>query len=188
MDYHFQKIHIFIKIFTKKMKRIFLIGYMGVGKTTIGKELAEKLNLPFVDTDLFIEDRCRKKITDIFVEKGEKNFREIEKKNLQEIIHRWENIIVSTGGGIPCFSNNMKLMNASGITIYLKIATELLIERLINMKSVRPLIKDKSPEEIKCFVADNLVEREPFYNQASIIFPINKLTMDDIIKSLMLKI
>jgi len=170
------------------MKRIFLIGYMGVGKTTIGKNLAEKLNMPFIDTDLFIENRYRGKITDIFVEEGEEKFRRIEQKILQEIIHRWGNVVVSTGGGTPCFFHNMKLMNTSGITVYLKISTELLIERLINMKCVRPLIKDKSPEEIKCFVADNLVKREPFYSQASIIFSINKLTMDEIITKLILKI
>ncbi|BAG83462.1 shikimate kinase [Candidatus Azobacteroides pseudotrichonymphae] len=170
------------------MRRIFLIGYMGAGKTTIGKILAEKLNLSFIDTDFFIKNRYKKEITDIFAGEGEEKFRRIEQKILQEIIQKWENIVISTGGGTPCFFHNMELMNASGTTVYLKATIELLTERLINMKCARPLIKDKSPEEIKYFVINNLVKRELFYNQASIVFFIKKMTMNDIIENLMPKI
>jgi shikimate kinase len=94
------------------MKPFFLIGYMGSGKTTLGKQLAKKLNLQFVDMDLFIENRYHKSISEIFKEKGEDGFREIERRTLQEIAG-FENVIISTGGGLPCFFDNMDLMNKS---------------------------------------------------------------------------
>jgi shikimate kinase len=150
-------------------QKIFLIGYMGSGKTTIGKLLAKKMNLQFVDIDLFIENRYRKSITAIFAEKGEAGFREIERRTLQEIAG-FENIVISTGGGLPCFFDNMDVMNAVGTTIYLKTNVKELVSRLITGKQKRPLIKDKSAAELYEFVDQNLQKREPFYNKAAIIF------------------
>lgn len=170
------------------MKKIFLTGYMGVGKTTIGNNLAKKLNFPFIDIDLLIEEYYKKKIANIFIEKGEKEFRKIEQKTLKKIIQWEKNLVVATGGGTPCFFQNMALMNISGITIYLKIAIELLIERLIKIKYGRPLIRNKNIEEIKCFVNDNFVKRESFYKKASIICSIDKMTINDITKYLIQKI
>ncbi|MDR2520453.1 MAG: shikimate kinase [Bacteroidales bacterium OttesenSCG-928-I14] len=169
-------------------KKIFLTGYMCVGKTTIGNNLARKLNLPFVDTDLLIENYYQKKIIDIFEEKGEKEFRKIEQNTLQKIAKHKKNMVISTGGGTPCFFQNMELMNISGITVYLKISTKLLTERLINKKHIRPLIKNKNSEEIECFVSNNLLERELFYNQASVICHVDKMTDNDIVKYLVQKI
>ena len=100
------------------MQNIFLIGYMGVGKTTIGKQIAQGLGREFVDMDLFIENRYHKAVSGIFAEKGEDFFREIEHRILQEVA-QFENTVIATGGGTPCFFDNMDLMNRTGITVYL---------------------------------------------------------------------
>jgi len=153
--------------------KLFLIGYMGAGKTTVGKLLAEKLNCTFIDFDCFIENRYRQTIVQIFEEKGEAGFREIERRILTEICS-YENVVVSTGGGLPCFYDNMELLNQTGITIYLKEDVEELIKRLSSNKQNRPLIKDKDPEELFDYVKTNLELREPFYNRAKIIFNAKK--------------
>ncbi|MDR0768309.1 MAG: shikimate kinase [Dysgonamonadaceae bacterium] len=155
-------------------QKIFLIGYMGSGKTTVGKQLAKKLNLQFIDMDLFIENRYRKRISDIFEEKGEATFRELERKILLEI-KDFENVVISTGGGLPCFFDNMDIMNQSGTTVYLKASVEKLTERLKTGKQKRPLIKDKDSEEMKNFIAANLAMREEFYNKATFIVESNDL-------------
>ena len=162
------------------MQKIFLIGYMGSGKTTVGKLLAKKMNLPFIDLDLFIENRYRKSVGEIFAEKGEANFREIERKALQEV-SQFENLVISTGGGAPCFFDNMNIMNEAGTCIYLKVGIEELAKRLNCGKGKRPLIKDKNPEELKEFISVNLEKREPFYNQATYIYDAEQLmTKEDV--------
>ena len=144
---------------------------MGTGKTTVGTLLANKLNWSFIDIDCFIENRYHKTITSIFEEKGETGFREIEHRTLQEI-SGFEKVVISTGGGLPCFFDNMDLMNQSGITIYLKSSVDELTNRLNFDKQKRPLIKDKSPEELRDFVETNLIKREQFYSRAKIVFDI----------------
>lgn len=156
------------------MTRIFLIGYMGVGKTTAGRELAKLLNLEFVDLDHFIQNRYNKTIGQLFEEFGEDGFREIENKVLKEVA-QFENVVISTGGGAPCFYDNMEVMNHAGITVYMKASPELLSERLNLCKEKRPLIKDKSEEELLLFVTNNLNHREVHYSQAQIIFEANEL-------------
>ena len=156
------------------MTRIFLIGYMGVGKTTAGRELAKLLNLEFVDLDHFIQNRYNKTIGQLFEEFGEDGFREIENKVLKEVA-QFENVVISTGGGAPCFYDNMEVMNHAGITVYMKASPELLSERLNLCKEKRPLIKDKSEEELLLFVTNNLNLREVHYSQAQIIFEANEL-------------
>jgi shikimate kinase len=147
---------------------------MGSGKTTLGKRLAKKLNLQFLDVDLFIENRYHKTISSIFEEKGEDGFREIERRTLHEIAG-FENIVISTGGGLPCFFDNIDVMNKAGITIYLKVNPDELANRLNSRKSNRPLIKGKTPEELKDFIQINLKKREGFYNKASIIYAFDDL-------------
>lgn len=151
------------------MTRVFLIGYMGVGKTTVGKKLAKLLNKNFIDLDKFIESKYHKSIAELFAEKGENEFRQIEQKALVEVA-QIENVIISTGGGAPCFFNNMELMNQSGITVYIHAQPEELAARLRASKNVRPLIAEKSPEELIPFITNHLSERERFYNQAKIIY------------------
>ncbi|MCL1932281.1 MAG: shikimate kinase [Candidatus Azobacteroides sp.] len=147
---------------------LYLIGYMGTGKTSVGKLLAKKLNRSFTDIDGFIENRYRQTIAAIFEEKGESGFREIERRALLEI-SGFENIVVSTGGGLPCFFDNMDLMNRTGITIYLRASVNDLVYRLNFNKQKRPLIKGKSPEELRDFVEESLKKRESFYNRAGFI-------------------
>lgn len=156
------------------MIRIFLIGYMGVGKTTTGRELAKALNLDFIDLDAFIQNRYNKSITDIFAEEGEVKFREIENKVLREVAE-FENVVISTGGGVPCFYDNMDIMNNAGITVYLKAKPELLAERLNLCKEKRPLIRDKNDRELFRFVKESLEKRDIFYNQAQIIYETDTL-------------
>ena len=152
------------------MPNIFLIGYMGAGKTTIGKQMAQRLGWQFVDMDLFIENRYHKEISNIFAEKGEVFFREIERSVLKEV-SQFENTVIATGGGTPCFFDNMERMNRTGITVYLKMQVSELVRRLFTCKQERPLIKDKSMEELAQFVTDSLSKREVWYNRAAIIFP-----------------
>lgn len=156
------------------MKRIFLIGYMGAGKTTAGRELARVLNLEFVDLDHFIQARYQKTVNELFQEVGESEFRNIERKILQEV-GDFENVVISTGGGTPCFFDNMEFMNDAGRTVYLKASPEALSARLNSCKEKRPLIKDKNEEELYTFVVESLCKREPFYSKAHTIFETEEL-------------
>jgi len=156
---------------TNDEMNLYLVGYMGAGKTTIGKLLAEKLNRPFTDVDVYIENRYYQSVAGIFEKKEEAGFRELERSALLEI-SEFENAIVSTGGGLPCFFDNMDLMNETGITIYLKTSVTDLLNRLHSNKQNRPLIKGKSMEELRNFIESSLKKREPFYNQAKIIIDV----------------
>lgn len=144
---------------------------MGAGKTAVGKLLAKKMNLAFIDVDAFIENRYRKSIAAIFEEKGEPGFREIERRTLAELIG-FENTVISTGGGLPCFFDNMDVMNKTGITVYLKVGVEELVRRLHSGKHKRPLIKDKSAEDLYEFVSRNLEKRADFYSKAAVVFDV----------------
>lgn len=153
------------------MKRIILIGYMGAGKTTIGKELAKDLGLPFYDLDWYIESRMRKKISEIFAERGEEGFRVIERNMLHEVAE-FENVVISCGGGTPCFFDNMEYMNENSDVIYLKATPEVLYDHLQMGKSVRPLIVNKSKEELLDFIKEQLAYREQFYLKANHILDV----------------
>ena len=127
------------------MTRIILIGYMGAGKTTLGKALAQELNLQFYDLDWYIEERYHKTIAQIFAERGEYGFREIERNMLHETAE-FENIVLSCGGGTPCFFDNMAYMNRQAKTVYLKATPEILTQHLRMSKTERPLLKGKNDE------------------------------------------
>ena len=145
--------------------RIYLIGYMGCGKSTLGKRLAKHLNLQFVDMDHYIEMRNHKTVPQIFAEEGEVEFRKKERKALEEL-SEFSNIVIATGGGAPCFFDNIDLMNNTGTTIYMNINPAILADRLIHSKTERPLIKGKSQEELTVFIDEMLTKRRPFYSQA----------------------
>lgn len=145
--------------------RIYLIGYMGCGKSTLGKRLANHLNLQFVDMDHYIEMRNHKTIPQIFAEEGEGEFREKERKALEEL-SAFNDVVIATGGGAPCFFDNIELMNNTGATIYMNIDPAILAHRLLNSKIERPLIKGKSEAELTVFIDETLKKRNPFYKQA----------------------
>lgn len=152
------------------MPTIFLIGYMGCGKSTLGAALAAVMNVPFIDLDDYIEEKYETKITEIFRTKGEATFRQIEQQALQEVAQM--NCIVACGGGTPCFANNMQLMNVAGITIWLTTSEQRIAARLClpQQKAKRPLIAQKTDQEILQFVSAQLAERTPFYSQAQLRF------------------
>lgn len=147
------------------MNRIILMGYMGSGKTTIGRALAKDLGMPFYDLDWYIESRMRKTVKQIFDERGEEGFRKIEHNMLHEVAE-FENIVLSCGGGTPCFFDNIDYLNRQGETVYLKCTPEVLYGHLKMGKTVRPLLLNKTPEEVRLFIIEQLKQREPFYSKA----------------------
>lgn len=163
---------------------IFLIGFMGVGKTTIGKKLAKKLSIPFLDLDYLIEKKFKISINDFFEKYGEPTFRKEETLMLEEVITGNQSAIVSVGGGLPCFNENMKRMNEAGTTCYLHRPAKELFQRLINSKAERPLLKDLNDEELLQFIEKKIEEREVYYNQAAIKFTRDQQEVNEMIKIL----
>ena len=151
------------------MKRIILIGYMGAGKTTLGKILARELNLEFIDLDWYIESRFRQSVSQLFATRGEDGFRQIERNMLHEVAE-FENVVISSGGGTPCFFENMEYMNSQATTVYLKATPETLRTHLKMGKQKRPLIAQKNDEELDAYIRESLIKREPYYTQAHLIF------------------
>ena len=147
---------------------------MGAGKTTVGKQLAKDLGLPFYDLDWYIESRMRKKISEIFAERGEEGFRQIEHNMLHEVAE-FEDVIISCGGGTPCFFDNMDYLNQQGDVVYLKATPETLYKHLMMAKVERPLLKGKSPEELIAYITEHLQERAPFYEKARHTLDVNVL-------------
>jgi shikimate kinase len=151
----------------------FLIGYMGSGKTTIGKHLAKKLNRQFLDLDDEIEKVTQKSIANIFASFGEDKFREIEKDVLRSLTLN-KKLIVATGGGTPAYHKNMQWMNENGSTIYLRLHPGILFHRLISEKNHRPLIADLHDLELFEFITENIKNRLLFYKEAKIIIDANQ--------------
>ncbi len=145
---------------------------MGAGKTTIGKPLAAALGLSFYDLDWYITMRYRRSVAEIFAERGEEGFRDLERRMLHEVAE-FEDVVVSCGGGTPCFYDNMEYMNSKAETVYLKASPEVLAAHLRMGKGVRPLLTGKSPEELEAYVSESLAERERFYCKAKHIFDVS---------------
>lgn len=160
--------------------KIFLVGYMLCGKSTVGKRLAKKLGYDFADTDKIIENKYRLSVERIFEKYGEQTFRLLEKEILEEV-KSLDNIVIATGGGLPCFGDNMKTLKQIGRTIYLKMSAKSIIARHKHSKRPRPLLKDKDDEQLLDFVSKNLEEREFFYQQADIIIRGESIDIAEII-------
>ena len=163
--------------------RIYLIGYMGSGKSTLGRELASRLNLSFLDMDQFIEMKYLKTVPDIFRDEGEKQFRNKEQVCLHEI-SSMKNVVVATGGGAPCFFDNMDLMNRTGCCVFLDVEPEVLAARLMKGDVVRPLIQGKQAEELVQIIEGMMLKRRPYYEKARYILSGNSITADDVINKI----
>lgn len=163
------------------MRRIIIIGYMGAGKTTVGRALAAELGIEFYDLDWYIESRMRKTVKQLFDEVGEEGFRKIEHNMLHEVAE-FENVVISCGGGTPCFFDNMAYMNQQGDTVYLKASPEILYKHLKMGKSVRPLLLNKTLEEVQVFITEQLANREPYYSRAKYTVNVNLMDNHDKIR------
>lgn len=156
------------------MQPIFLIGYMGSGKSTMGREVSRITGMQFIDLDTYIESRYRMSVRELFAQEGEDGFRLREQAMLHEV-GEFEDVIVACGGGTPCFFDNMEWMNSHGITVYLDATIERLHERLKRGRHKRPLIADKNDDELLNFIIRALEARMPHYSKATMRFAANKL-------------
>lgn len=156
--------------------KIILLGLPGSGKSTYGRLVASRLNFAFVDLDQVIETETGKKIREIFQEEGEGKFRDIESHYLEKVLNNVEGFVLATGGGTPCFNDNMDLINQHGVSVYLEVSLEEIFTRLLKDKGgKRPLFAGLDEGEIILKLKNLLAEREHFYNQAKI-----KLSGDDV--------
>ncbi|WP_313807198.1 shikimate kinase [Flavobacterium sp.] len=156
------------------MRKIILVGYMGSGKTTIGKLLSEKLQLPFFDLDDLIENETQNTISQIFAEQGEIKFRKIEHTVLNQFIDSNDEFVLSLGGGTPCYANNHLLLQRDDVfSVYLKTSISELVSRLQKEKKHRPIIANLSDSEIDEFIAKHLFDRSYFYNQSKTIVSVD---------------
>ncbi|MBO4724303.1 MAG: shikimate kinase [Bacteroidaceae bacterium] len=160
------------------MIRVFLMGFMGAGKTTLGKALAKDLGVSFIDLDQYIESRYMKSVSQIFATKGEQGFREIESRMLREV-GEFDDVIVSCGGSTPLIGDNMDYMLQHGQTVYLKCDNETLLRRLKVARAQRPLIASKTDDELAAFIESETARREPGYLRAQYICPGDRLESRD---------
>lgn len=170
----------------KNYSRIFLVGFMGCGKSTLGKKLARKIGYTFIDLDKEIVTDIGMSISDYFAQFGEESFRKIEEKTLtlQKVK---SNIIIATGGGTPCHFNNMSWMNQNGMTVYIKLSPKALFSRLSQKSEIeaRPLLKGKSDADLLEFISLKLEERELFYNQSSILYEAMQSSETELFKKIL---
>ena len=163
--------------------KIFLIGFMGSGKTTIGRRLAERISFDFVDTDHFIEMQQGMTVSELFARYGETEFRKMEQNVLTEI-QKLDNVVLSTGGGMPCYGDNMDIMLSCGKVAYLKTSPQALTRRLLRLQNERPLIMGKTKKELQQYIVEKLNEREPFYSRAQIVVQTETFSMEELLKTL----
>jgi shikimate kinase len=151
-----------------KGRRVYIVGFMGSGKTTAGKKLASLMGWSFADLDKAIEEKEKRSINEIFSDSGEEYFRNAENVILKEFSEK-QDIVISTGGGLPCSGDNMGFMNETGITVYLKLNPGQLASRLHDGTAERPLVKDLDKDSLVDFICCKLAQRESFYSKADIV-------------------
>lgn len=149
--------------------RVFLIGFMGSGKSHWGKQLAAQLQMPYIDLDAKIIETEKRSIAQIFEEAGEEYFRMIEKETLYSLVDENESVVISCGGGTPCFFNNIGYMKKQGIVVWLNTHVDVLLQRLLQEKSQRPLIRDIPDDGLKTYIVRKLNERRMYYDQANVV-------------------
>ncbi len=164
--------------------KIILLGYMSCGKSTIGKKVATMLNYPFIDLDEYIEKQEKLSITEIFEKKGEIYFRTMESKYLNELLATKEDLVLSLGGGTPCYANNMEAIvnSKNSFSIYLKASIKTLVNRLSKGKEQRPLVASLNDMDLHEFVAKHLFERNLYYLKAKFIVNIDSKAIDEVTK------
>lgn len=164
--------------------RIYIIGYMGAGKSTVGKRLANRLGMDFIDLDDAFENKFRYSIPRFFDRFGEERFRAFERQCMKEITEEHDHVVISTGGGLACFHDNIDYMNKNGITVYLKMHPMSLAHRLNNARRLRPVVRDIPTEEMLPFVEKQLAEREKFYEIANIVVKGEDLDLESLTRRL----
>ena len=172
------------------MNSIFLVGYMGSGKSTIGKILAENKNLPFIDIDQYIEIQCGITVKKIFETKGELYFRKLERSVLLELLQKQTPSIIALGGGTPCYFDNMdKIISSPHEVVYLNVSIPVLAERLKKEKKQRPLIAHlENDDQLTEFVGKHLFERNSFYRKAKLIIDVNQMTSEQLVGAILAKL
>ena len=164
-------------------KPVYLIGYMGSGKSTAGKKLARNLGYDFIDTDEVISTLVGKEVHKIFIEDGEDAFRQMERSVLVSFKDR-KDTVIATGGGMPCFSDNMATMKRYGITVYLQMQVTSLMNRLNQAKMPRPLLPNLPPEELKLYIQHHLANRERFYIDSHLVVKGESVDLESLAKSI----
>jgi shikimate kinase len=165
-----------------RFMKIFLLGFMGSGKTHWGLQLSKKLSIPFYDLDEQIVSHEGKSINEIFEMQGEEYFRRLETETLHIITESHESLIMACGGGTPCYFNNIEYMNQSGTTVWLDTPIQVLFERLLKGKVHRPLLKNLSDEQVKAFIIKKFSDRKIYYEQASVIMEEQPVELDKLIE------
>ncbi|HXD79243.1 MAG TPA: shikimate kinase [Puia sp.] len=165
--------------------KIFLIGFMGSGKTHWGRLLSDKLGLAFFDLDSVIADQEKRSVADIFADKGEEYFRYQEKQTLERIVEEKDGFILSCGGGTPCFFSNIEFMKKCGKVIWLNTSTEVLQKRLLKERKTRPLIRGVGDGDLSRYILRKLSERRMYYQQADVMVNEESVTLDELIRLLL---
>ncbi len=164
--------------------KIFLIGFMGCGKTHLGHGLSKKLGLPFFDLDHHVEEKEEAPITTIFSEQGEEYFRLLEKEVLYLLTESHESFVMAAGGGTPCFYNNIGYMKKSGIVVWLNCSVDCIYERLLKERGKRPLIKDLSEASLRSYIIKKFSDRKIYYEQATVTICEDVPTLDDVVSKI----
>lgn len=164
---------------------IVLLGYMGSGKSTIGRQLAKDLNLKFYDLDSLIETEEKTSIPELFNSKGELYFRKLESQVLANTLADMNDVVLALGGGTPCYANNLELLQKEGLTsVYLKLTVTELVARLFKEKNNRPLIRDVEDEQMAEFIGKHLFERQLFYNQADVVIDCKNKSVKEVVEEI----
>jgi shikimate kinase len=164
--------------------KIYLIGFMGSGKTHWGRLLSQKLGIPFFDLDEQVVSHAEKSISEIFAEEGEEHFRMLEKEVMHMITESHDSFVMACGGGSPCFFNNIDYMNQSGTTVWINTPSEILFKRLVKEKENRPLIKELTDEQLKNFIHRKFADRKIYYEQADIAVDEEPVHLESLIEKI----
>lgn len=168
------------------MERFFLVGYMGCGKSTLGRRLARRLGVPFVDTDTLVERHEGASVADVFHYEGERRFREVEREVLEQAIAEYPSAVISTGGGLPVWQDNMSCMNTAGYTVYLRRSAENIAARLSPYgRQKRPRLRGLDDEQLVVFMRQDMAERDAFYRQAQLILECDRLPDEELVERIL---